>query len=110
MNGLYRTSVECPDSKVRVSTKQVIPVVNELIWCLPLLTVIISEQKSNNFVLAVSVEVCRCRSQSSNAEVSVNTILPGIIIPNSAAGGSGTSNNGITDRTKNISVRTVLSY
>ena len=45
-----------------------------------------------------------------DAEVSVNTILPGIIIPNSAAGGSGTSNNGITDRTKNISVRTVLSY
>ncbi|MBP1592182.1 MAG: hypothetical protein ILP22_09085, partial [Oscillospiraceae bacterium] len=45
-----------------------------------------------------------------DAEVSVNTILPGIIIPNSVSGGSGTSNNGITDRTKNISVRTVLSY
>ncbi|WP_044973363.1 DUF5702 domain-containing protein [Ruminococcus sp. HUN007] len=45
-----------------------------------------------------------------DADVSVNTILPGIIIPNSVSGNSSTSNNGITDRTKNISVRTVLSY
>ncbi len=45
-----------------------------------------------------------------DAEVSVNTILPGIIIPNSDSGNSHTSNNGITERTKNISVRTVLSY
>ena len=66
MNGLYRTSVECPDREVRISGKIIISVFIGLDWRVPLLTVIISEQDSSNFVLSVAVEVSRCCPKSDN--------------------------------------------